>query len=133
MSSNNFLQQIQNQEQIVEELHPSTRSFFNQMISSKREPLVEKFLTVSSVKQRFWKWRESTSTSPSGLHLGHWRTIVMDYNLENSPTEDAEICEIQETILSARVSLLNYAIKWNYSFRRWQKIVTLMILKEVGM
>ena len=31
-----------------------------------------------------------------------------------------------------RIHLMNYAIKWNYSYTRWQKIVTLMILKEPG-
>ena len=56
----------------------------------------------------------------------------MDYELGENTEEDNEIKNIQDLILTCRVKLLNYAIKWNYSFSRWQKIVTMMILKEMG-
>ena len=35
-------------------------------------------------------------------------------------------------MLQARLFLLNYAIKWIYYFSQWKKILTLMILKELG-
>jgi hypothetical protein len=35
-----------------------------------------KFLTMKEFTGKFKVWRESTSTSPSGRHLGHYEALV---------------------------------------------------------
>ena len=42
-----------------------------------------------------------------------------------------EIKQYQDQILEIRANLINYALKWNYTYARWRKIMTLMIFKEV--
>jgi hypothetical protein len=38
----------------------------------------------------------------------------------------------RNSIIQARVNLLNYSLKYRYSFQRWQNIVNVMIQKDPG-
>ena len=40
--------------------------------------------------------------------------------------------EIQEKIVGCYVAILNYAIRHNYSYKRWKQILNFMIYKEQG-
>ena len=84
-------------------------------------------MTLEELQQRLAKWNEKTSTSPSGLHLGHWKSLITPLTPDKT-THDYN--SIQLLILQAHVDLINYAIKWNYVYERWRKIVTCMIFKE---
>jgi len=79
-------------------------------------------------------WSESTTTSPSGLHLGHWHALIARH--EHSGNKKSNECCIldrkQQDIRTLRLSLINYALKWGYSFERWKTVVNVMILKEPG-
>jgi hypothetical protein len=80
-------------------------------------------------------WKESTSTSPSGLHLGHWKALVArhSYSHDNAdPVKKLQLDQIRDQLIEIRLNLLNYAAKHAYSFTRWQNIVNVMILKEAG-
>jgi len=70
-ASGEFLDQIQLQQEQLKELHVSTASYLCQMRESARNPLIQQFFAVQDIRNKFRKWRESTSTSLSGLHLGH--------------------------------------------------------------
>ena len=131
-SSSDFLQQIKTQRNKLKNLHSSTKMFLNQMLASKRESSILPMLSIDSFRRKFCQWRESTSTSPCGTHLGHWRAISIDYS-EDEVSEEARILKaMQDDILEARVNLINYALKWNYSYKRWRVILTTMIFKEYG-
>jgi hypothetical protein len=56
-----------------------------------------------------------TATSPSGRHLGHYKSIVQDANL-----------------LSVQVKMMNIAIKNGIALDRWCKSVMVMIEKDIG-
>ena len=77
-------------------------------------------------------WREGTTTSPSGRHLGHYKSLftVIDHSLESDDRK--ELKEIQERIAGCYVAILNYAIRHNYSYKRWKQILNFMIYKEQG-
>ena len=77
-------------------------------------------------------WREGTTTSPSERHLGHYKSLltVIDKSLEYD--ERTELKEIQERIAGCYVAILNYAIRHNYSYKRWKQILNFMIYKEQG-
>jgi len=78
-------------------------------------------------------WKESTTTSPSGLHLGHWKALVARHELTDTDTPECdELDTKQEEIRAVCLALINYALKWGYSFDRWKTIVNIMIFKEPG-
>ena len=44
-------------------------------------------ITLKEFKSTVQKWKESTSTSPSGRHLGHYRTSILDNELASLHTD----------------------------------------------
>ena len=91
-----------------------------------------KFLTTEEFKGKFRVWRESTSTSPSGRHLGHYKALVVTIDRSLKEEEREELRNIQEAITKCYVHMINYAIKHKYSLERWKTIVNMMIYKEPG-
>ena len=77
-------------------------------------------------------WREGITKSPSGRHLGHYKSLftVIDKSLEYD--ERKKLKEIQERIAGCYVAILNYAIRHNYSYKRWKQILNFMIYKKQG-
>jgi hypothetical protein len=61
------------------------------------------------------KWKESTSTSPSGRHLGHYKAAILD-----------------EDITHLHVDMLNIPIQLGFAPERWTRSVTPMIEKDEG-
>jgi hypothetical protein len=68
---------------------------------------------VSTVKA---SWKESTSTSPSGRHLGHYRTAILD-----------------PAVTSLHTQLLNLPIAHGFAPERWTHSVTPLIEKDTGL
>jgi hypothetical protein len=60
-------------------------------------------------------WREGTSISPSGRHLGHYRTAILD----------AEVAALH-------TQLLNLPIQHGFAPERWTYSVTPLIEKDTG-
>ncbi|KAG7358422.1 reverse transcriptase RNA-dependent DNA polymerase [Nitzschia inconspicua] len=82
-------------------------------------------------------WNENTSTSPSGMHLGHHKAIIKPFPVpENYDYEDPDkppLCEdLRNDLVQGQVQLVNYAIKHSYCYNRWSKVATFMIQKEPG-
>ena len=92
--------------------------------------IITNHITLKDWIGKLQVWKESTSTSPSGLHLGHHKALVSPHDLDL----DSEAGGLLETkrlaLLQAQVDLLNYALRSGYSYERWQQIVNVMILKE---
>lgn len=78
---------------------------------------LEGTITPKQILGKLRKWKEETTTSPSGLHLGHyhcmWRRPTIPTG-EDSGTVDT-IKQYQEMLLQATADLLNYAIKFGYT------------------
>jgi hypothetical protein len=73
-----------------------------------------KFLTMKEFTGKFKVWREATSTSPSGRHLGHYKALVacIDRSLDDDKRKQYKT--YQETISGCFFGLINYAIKNRY-------------------
>ena len=89
-------------------------------------------VTRKELKGKFLAWRESTSTSPSGRHLGHYKVLfsTIDHRLHEG--ERTKYRSFQDEIADCYVIMLNYAINYNYSYKRWKQIINMMIYKETG-
>jgi hypothetical protein len=80
-------------------------------------------------------WKESTSTSPSGMHLGHYHALIardIYSNLADNSLEKQELDSKQSAIRQVHLALTIYALKHGYSFKRWRTVVNMMIQKEPG-
>ena len=80
-------------------------------------------------------WRESTTTSPSGRHLGRYKALFVSGISEEDTEElreDIPVEKKQEAIAALILTLMNYCIRNKYVLERWKKIINVMIFKEQG-
>ena len=72
-------------------------------------------IEAADVKRGFGRWREQTSTSPSGRHLGHYRAVIQD-----------------DTLLRCLTKFLDIAVQRGISISRWQYAINVMLEKDAG-
>jgi hypothetical protein len=72
-------------------------------------------ITREDVKQGFQKWKERTSTSPSGRHLGHYKSWIQD-----------------DTLLDLLTLLIQIPIKFGFAPKRWCQSLNVMLEKDPG-
>ena len=89
-------------------------------------------ITVAQLRREMKVWREGTTTSPSGRHLEHYKSLFMVIDKSLEYDERKELKEIQERIAGCYVAILNYVIQHNYSYKRRKQILNFMIYKEQG-
>jgi hypothetical protein len=81
----------------------------------------------------FKTWNERTSTSPSGLHLGHYKALIGKHSIPLDPLIVGKALEDKrKQMIRAHVQLINYAMKHGYVYPRWKTVVNVMIEKEPG-
>ena len=94
-------------------------------------------ITVEEYVGKLKIWAESTSTSPSGLHLGHYKALIARHQYSDIDTDDAQLLAkrakwnwMQESILNLHVNMLNYALERGYTYRRWQIVANAILFKD---
>ena len=78
-------------------------------------PPISTHVSEDDVQQGFQKWKERTTTSPSGRHLGHYRSLVQDPILRNCFTQ-----------------FMNIIIATGITPYRWGNAVNVLIEKDAG-
>jgi hypothetical protein len=103
--------------------------------SSPLDAVTDK-VTLEEWTGKMKSWKETTSTSPSGMHLGHHKTLIKPFHPENPPASTSpELLELEshrQDIAQAQVDLLNLAIKNQYTYERWHNVVNFLLAKEPG-
>ena len=82
-------------------------------------------------------WKESTTTSPSGLHLGHDKLLIachsysdIDSDKEEDNAQKDEWNYMQGCLLTLHVQMLNYALARGYSYERWHTVINTILFKD---
>jgi hypothetical protein len=78
------------------------------------------------------KWKESTTTSPSGLHLGHHKSLFSPhkYTHDDPCAEKAELDNKQSSILAVYMTLYNMALKKSVVLSRWKTVHSIVLFKD---
>ena len=85
-------------------------------------PTISDHITTNDLKQLFKKWRESTTTSQSGRHLGIYRAIFL--NQPNSTKQHSF-----DTDLTLMINIL---VQHGMGLDRWRNVTNMMIHKLEG-
>jgi Reverse transcriptase (RNA-dependent DNA polymerase) len=105
----------------------SVMHIINQLGSGKIKD-INKEVTYEEFVQGIKNWKESTTTSPSGRHLGHYKVLlsvnVYDVNQPN--------VNISSRIMDVYYQMVIATANIGQSLDRWCKIATCMIEKQVG-
>ena len=81
----------------------------------KNIPKIPTSLTPQDIHKGFSQWKERTSTSPSGRHLGHYKSIILN-----------------DTLLSCLTKFLQLIIEKGHILTRWCNAVNIMTEKIKG-
>lgn len=87
-------------------------------------------ITRKAMMDKYKFWPETTSTSPSGRHLGHYRALLPALRLKSKA--NAELNTKRQELVAMHHAVTEYALDTGYSYRRWQKVVNVMLEKEPG-
>jgi hypothetical protein len=105
--------------------NPYVEKILKYMANRANLPEIDTHITPEQVCRGLRCWRENTSTSPSGYHLGLRRIVTY-------PVESAEIEEIRQNIIQVQTDIMNIPIQQGYSPSRWQTVVNAMLEKIPG-
>lgn len=86
-------------------------------------------------------WSESTTTSPSGMRLGHYyKSLIARHSFSSDASDEDLTPEFkarrndldfkQRSIRTLWLEILNFALERGYSFQRWKKVVNTMLFKD---
>jgi len=99
------------------DLPMESKCFLKHMTSKIQPQMKLSDVEITTEKYRsFYKGaKERTSSSPSGLHLGHWKASAFD-----------------EDVSSVIASVIDIAIQNEHTLRRWQNVVGILLEKIEG-
>jgi len=94
------------------------------------DPIVQAELTTDEFLGKMKCWRETTSTSPSGRHLGRYKAMYARSIYEKDSEASEEFKENQKDLVYTVLCIINYCIRTGYVLKRWRRITNMMILKD---
>ena len=83
------------------------------------------YMNIEQVKKGFKVWRENTVTSPSGIHLGHYKALLAPDG-SNNPSETSEI------IWTIIALIINSCIQIGHGITRWERVNQITLEKKPG-
>ena len=117
---------------VDDDIHDIAQEFIQVMKKKTDLDAIAAEVTVLEWKNKMKVWKESTSTSPSGYHLGHSKCLIANHGLKDD-SKEAEILDgIREKLIQWQVDLINLVIQNKYTYERWKTVVNVMILKDPG-
>jgi Reverse transcriptase (RNA-dependent DNA polymerase) len=94
---------------------------------------ISTFISLKEFKSILSKWDESTTTSPSGRHLGHYKVLLLpDRSFSPASSNNSHTMTSGDQILQLYCDIINISIQNGHSLQRWQKSTTTMIEKIPG-
>lgn len=109
---------------------PSVNQILNQLRENLGEPQVGIDESIHmNMLQGLHRWRESTSTSPSGRHLGHYKALLRFHKVESSKGNRENK---GQRILKIITTVARKAFEFGISLKRWECAISCVIPKTQG-
>jgi len=103
-------------------------------LTKQRLPTFHANIDKTTIRNTFNHWRETTATSPSGKHLGHYRAITREKPPQEDPANENTTPQIDANFLLNIIErTLNIAITAGQPLLRWLNAVSLMLEKIEGL
>jgi hypothetical protein len=95
-------------------------------------------ITEHEFRGKITTWKETTSTSPSGRHLGIYKSLFAPgpHSQNNDDDEETEkyhrLRHAQQDIAHVILEIIKYCLETGHILERWKTIVNTMIFKDTG-
>jgi hypothetical protein len=91
-------------------------------------------LTIPEFEGKIRRWRETTTTSPSGRHLGRYKALYSrgTHSIADDEKAQKRFLHQQQEIASVILQIINFCIRTGHVLSRWKQIVNTMIFKDSG-
>lgn len=103
------------------------------------EKMINAHLTAEEVRTGFAKWKESTSTSPMGDHLGIYQALAMDpeqiqdlVKEKGGLMDSRSVWQLQSEAWDCIATIMNLGASFGLTIPRWRTAVCVMIEKAPG-
>jgi hypothetical protein len=122
----------------IEQHHPATQLLLRKLADGKGCTEMLADITYEDFRDALKRWKESTSTSPSGRHLGHYKVLLLQLQSEeesNTRTDEIKTNGYKTRatqILETYWRMLQLTFKFQQPFSRWKQSLTTMIQKIPG-
>ncbi len=83
---------------------------------ARKMPALSPSISINEMKQKYRTWSETTSTSPSGRHLGHKHALLKPDGLDRKSEEYQVLDAARTEIWSMHHLMLNYGLRHGYCF-----------------
>ena len=110
------------------ETTPSTKSFLRRLASLRKLTKLHPFdssITGEDLQKGYSVWRESTTTSPSGRHLGFDKAALASPSPPDGPP-------LHFRWFNIKSHFINLCLRHNLTLDRWKRVDTMMINKKPG-
>jgi hypothetical protein len=88
-------------------------------------------ITAAKMMDKYRRWKERTSTSPSGRHLGHFHALFRPLKAKDDDDRD-RLEGIRTDIIEMHAKMLQTAYDNEHVYKRWEYILTCMLGKDTG-
>ena len=109
-------------------ISPLANDFLVEMKNVPCTKLIQDQFSTTTIKTAYKKWREKTITSPSGLHLGHYKALLAPDNQKYTSQNKDNAESIWELIALT----INASVKIGRGPTRFEVAHQLMAEKEIG-
>ena len=121
----NSCTQIKHLDNIPQDLPEAVQDIIQYLKRTPSLPAIETTITSTDLHRMYGHWNENTTTSPSGLHLGHDQ-CPRYYDAENATTE------LSQRLYTIKSQFINVALQHGIIYQQWQHTNTIMIEKIPG-
>jgi hypothetical protein len=105
---------------------------FTKSMGQEAENVISPFVEEKDWIRKIRKSSERTTTSPSGMHLGHYKSMISPHNwLYNTNSKIKNKYNVrQREMMKFQISLVNPALKSGYALERWKNVHSLLLSKD---
>lgn len=99
------------------ELDKYTQDMINHLQRKTGENIPSPELTKKSFLDKLKSWPKRTTTSPLGIHLGHYRSLCTKLMIpKKAKGRQARFDSNRELLIDLHLALINYTIRFGYLF-----------------